>query len=250
MSAERNPAETATPSVGGDETAELPPAVKLQILTAEHSSLAMTRSLAWNEAFSRTGMYLSILSGAMVALALVAQGSGPGRVAQQFALVILPIVLFVGIATFIRLGATNTNEAMCVIGLNRIRAAYLEIAPDLAKYFVMSAHDDPRGVGITMGVAAGPPSFGHFIAATPVVVATLNAIVVGVIFVLIGLQLGAEIGPSLIAGLVGFVLAAATEGRYASISIARGRAGVRPLFPHPTEVPPPAAAPARTSDPS
>ena len=96
-------------------------------------------------------MYLSILSGAMVALALVAQGSGPGRVAQQFALVILPIVLFVGIATFIRLGAANTNEAMCVVGMNRIRAGYLEIAPEMAKYFVMSAHDDTRGVGMTMG---------------------------------------------------------------------------------------------------
>jgi hypothetical protein len=235
MSAERIPAETATPPDAGPPADEVPLSAKLQILTAEQSSLAATRSLAWNEAFSRAGMYLSTLSGAMVALALVAQGSGPGRVAQQFGLVILPIVLFVGIATFIRLGAANTNEAMCVIGMNRIRAGYLEVAPEMAKYFVMSAHDDTRGVGVTMGVDSGRPSFAHFIAATPIVVATLNSVVVGVIFVLVGLQLGAEIGPSVVAGLVGFALAAALQGRYASVSIARGRAGVRPVFPHPAE---------------
>ena len=247
MSAERRPAETATPRDAAPEPDDLPPAVRLQILTAEQSSLAATRALAWNELFSRAGMYLSTLSGAMVALALVAQGSA--STAQQFALVILPIVLFVGVATFIRLGAANTNEANCVVGMNRIRAGYLEIAPDMAKYFVMSAHDDARGVGITMGVAPGSRSFAHFIAATPIVVATLNSVVVGVIFALVGLQLGAAIGPSLIAGLGGFVLAAALEGRYASQSIASGRAGVRPVFPHPTEVTPPKAPPADPTSP-
>jgi hypothetical protein len=246
MSAERIPAETATPPDAGPPADEVPTSVKLQILTAEQSSLAATRALAWNEAFSRAGMYLSTLSGAMVALALVAQGSGPGRVAQQFGLVILPIVLFVGIATFIRLGAANFNEAMCVIGMNRIRAGYLEIAPGMTKYFVMGVHDDARGVATTMGVAAAVrPSFAHFIAATPIVVATLNSVVVGVIFVLGALQLGAEIGPSVVAGLVGFALAAALQGRYASRSIARGRAGVRPIFPSPAEglplTPPPSA---------
>jgi hypothetical protein len=248
MSAAPIPAETATRPEPEQPTDELPPSVRLQILSAEQSSLAATRALAWNESFSRAGMYLSTLSGAMVALALVAQGSA--STAQQFALVILPVVLFVGVATFIRLGAANTNEANCVIGMNRIRAGYLEIAPDMARYFVMSAHDDTRGVGITMGVGAGSRSFAHFIAATPIVVATLNSVVVGVIFTLVGLQLGAAIGPSLVAGLVGFVLAAALQGRYASASISRGRASVRPVFPHPSEARPPASPPVDPTGPS
>ena len=66
--------------------------------------------------------------------------------------VILPVVLFIGVATYIRLGTSNYHEGLCVIGMNRIRAAYLELAPDLERYFVMSAHDDLRGIGITMGV--------------------------------------------------------------------------------------------------
>jgi uncharacterized membrane protein YphA (DoxX/SURF4 family) len=44
----------------------------MQILTTEHWSLLSSRSLAWNEAFARVGMYLTALTGAMVALGLVA----------------------------------------------------------------------------------------------------------------------------------------------------------------------------------
>jgi hypothetical protein len=47
--------------------------MRLQILSTEHWSLLASRSLAWNESFSRGGMFLATLSGAIVALALVAQ---------------------------------------------------------------------------------------------------------------------------------------------------------------------------------
>src|SRR6266851_8492709 len=114
---------------------EASPSLRLQILSTEHWSLLASRSLAWNESFSRAGMFLSTLSGAIVALALVAQASAFGDAFTLFALVLLPIVLFIGLATFIRLGAANYHELMCVTGMNRIRAAYLELAPDLERYF-------------------------------------------------------------------------------------------------------------------
>ena len=57
----------------------LPPALRLQILTTEHWSLLSTRGLSWNEAFSRATMFLSVLSGAVVALALVAQATAFGE---------------------------------------------------------------------------------------------------------------------------------------------------------------------------
>ena len=142
------PADTAA-----TETAS--PSMRLQMLATEHWSLLASRSLAWNEAFSRAGMFLSTLSGAIVALGLVGGASGFGEAFTLFALVILPVVLFIGVATWIRLGTSNYHEALCVIGMNRIRAAYLELAPDLERYFVMSAHDDLRGIGVTMGVQPG-----------------------------------------------------------------------------------------------
>src|SRR2546428_10092444 len=148
------------------------PEMRLQILSTEHWSLLASRSLAWNESFSRAGMFLTTLSGAVVALGLVGGASGFGEAFTLFALVILPVVLFIGVATWIRLGSSNYHEAMCVIRMNSIRAAYLELAPDLERYFVMSAHDDRPGMGITMGV---PPGGGvmwiaHLLAGTPTVV--------------------------------------------------------------------------------
>ena len=165
------PRSTPSPDVAA---APHPTTLRMQILTTEHWSLLASRGLAWNESFSRAGMYLSTLSGAMVALGLVAGISALGHLFTLFALVILPVVLFVGIATFVRMGAINYHDAMTVIGMNRIRGAYLELVPELEPYFVMGTHDDPPGVAITMAVPPNSPRGLHVLAATPFVVNVLN----------------------------------------------------------------------------
>jgi len=216
-------------------TGEASPAMRLQILSTEHWSLLASRSLAWNESFSRAGMFLSTLSGAIVALALVAEASAFGEGFTLFALVILPMVLFIGVATYMRLGTANYHEAMCVIGMNRIRAAYLELAPDLEQYFVMSAYDDTRGIGITMGVQPGGAIswIGQIIAGTPTVVMILNSALLGAIAAIAALRLGATASGILIAGGVAFLLGVAAQGGYARQTIAKAQAGYRPLFPTP-----------------
>jgi len=217
-------------------TAEASPSMRLQILSTEHWSLLASRSLAWNESFSRAGMFLTTLTGAIVALALVAQASAFGEGFTLFALVILPVVLFIGVATSIRLGASNYHELLCVIGMNRIRAAYLELAPDLERYFVMSAHDDLPGIGITMGV---PPSGGRLfwiaqmIAGTPTVVTILNSVLAGVIAAVAALRVGTGTAGTLGAGVLGFVVALLLQEWYSQRAIAKARGGLHPLFPTP-----------------
>jgi hypothetical protein len=49
------------------------------IVATEHWSLIGSRSLLWNEAMSRTAIFLSVLSAAIVALALLANATGLGR---------------------------------------------------------------------------------------------------------------------------------------------------------------------------
>ena len=44
---------------------------------------------------------------------------------------LLPVVLFLGLTTYIRLVAVNHDETRWVLEMNRIRAAYLELAPEL-----------------------------------------------------------------------------------------------------------------------
>jgi hypothetical protein len=210
------------------------PAMRLQILSTEHWSLLASRSLAWNESFSRAGMFLSTLSGAIVALGLVGGASGFGEAFTLFALVILPVVLFIGVATWIRLGASNYHEALCVIGMNRIRAAYLELAPDLERYFVMSAHDDFRGMGVTMGV---PPGGGRLfwlaqmIAGTPTVVSIMNSVLAGAITAIAALRIGSPPVIALLLGGADFVIAIALQSWYVQRGIAKLQAAHHPMFP-------------------
>ncbi len=227
--------EHAAPPLGstGDDPwpaeAEIPVQLKLQILTTEHWSLLATRALAWNEAFSRAGMFLTTLSGAMVALALVAQASGFSGDFALFALVVLPIALFVGVTTILRLGAANYHDAICVMGMNRLRGAYLELAPGLEKYFVMSAHDDTLGISLTTGVRPG--TLVHLLSGTPTLVMVLNATLAAVIVALLTLRVGGGTSLALGIGGVVFVATVIAHGLYARRDIARGARENRPLFP-------------------
>jgi hypothetical protein len=207
----------------------------MQILTTEHWSLLASRGLAWNESFSRASMYLSTLSGAMVALGLVAGITSAGPIFDAFALVILPVVLFIGVATFIRMGAANYHDALAVMGMNRIRGAYLELAPDLAPYFVMGAHDDPPGIEITMAVPRGSSSMLRVISATPFVIGVLNGIVGGGIAAVAAAGLlDVGLAPTLLVGAITFGVTMAIQLRVVRGNMRRGRSAFRPLFPTPS----------------
>jgi hypothetical protein len=73
------------------------------ILATEHWSLLGTRSLIWNEAMSRTTLFLTVLSASIVALALLADATGFGRRTTAVALVLLPVVFLLVLATYGRL---------------------------------------------------------------------------------------------------------------------------------------------------
>src|SRR5438874_870936 len=131
----KNPSPSAPPLPLSDGTRESD-AVRAQILATEHWSLLATRTMIWNETFSRASMFLTLLSAAVVALALVAQATAFGEGFRLFALVVLPIVFLLGIGTFSHLAAINDEDFWLVVGMNRLRHAYLEMAPDLEPYFV------------------------------------------------------------------------------------------------------------------
>ena len=241
MSTERLPDGTGigieaakSPTQGGPPVDDDSRALRLQVLASEHWSLLASRSLAWGETFARTGMFLTTLSAAVVAIALVAQASGFGPEARLFAIAILPLVLFVGLTTHFRLGASNYHDRLCVVGMNRIRAAYVELVPDVERFLVMSTHDDPRGIGITMGIDPGRPSVLHLLAGTPTVVMVLNSVLVGVISALLASQVGGGSDASLVAGVVGFGLALAAHAEYARRLIKRTTSAIPPSFPSPS----------------
>lgn len=222
-----------TPSTASrDSSAEITPSMKLQILSTEHWSLLASRSLAWNESFSRAGMFLAALSGAIVALALVAQASDFGEPFRIFALIILSVVLVVGIGTNLRMGMSNYHDAQCVKGMNRIRAGYLELAPELDRYFVMGTTDDQRGIELTMAIPPHSSLAVLMLSSTPLLVSTLNSILSGTILALLAIQLGADLVPAVLVGVAGFMLALGSLLLYASREIGKAREErAAPMFP-------------------
>jgi hypothetical protein len=215
-----------------------PVQIRLQILTTEHWSLLASRSLAWNEAFARAGMYLSTLSASIVALGLIGGIDHFGDGFFSFAFVVLPVVFFIGIGTWLRMGTSNYHDAQTIYGMNRIRGAYVQIAPDVEPYFVMGTHDDPAGIGITMAVPPGLPVFVHLISSTPFLVVTLNAVVAGALAAMIIVRL---LGGGNVTALLGAIAAAllvlAFEILFARRTIGRLQGSVRPMFPTPLDQP-------------
>jgi hypothetical protein len=209
----------------------LPPAMRLQILTTEHWSLLSTRALSWNEAFSRATMFLSLLSGAIVALALVAQVTAFGEGFATFALLILPVVLFVGVATFLRLVAINREDVAWVVGMNLLRHAYLAAAPELRPYFVTGSSDDEEAIMATFGASSGSGSFAHELVTTPGMLAIVDGVIAGVLAGILSLRAGwgnpIGIGSALTVGLATVALLAVYQYR----GVIRPRGRRRPRFP-------------------
>lgn len=179
----------------------------IQILATEHWSLLATRSLSWNESFARAGMFLTLLSGAIVALALVAQATQFGEGFVTFALLLLPLVLVVGWTTFVRLTEVNNEDAYWVTGMNRLRMAYLEIDPELEPYFVTGTTDDTEGLMRTYATHPGGSGL-HALITTPATIAFVNSALFAVLAAIVAMQwMGMSVVPGgPIVGGVAFVV--------------------------------------------
>lgn len=192
------------------------PARRAQFLATEHWSLLATRSLSWNEAFARSSMFLTTLSTATVALALVGSATGFGSEFATFALIVLSITLFIGVATFVRLTEVNNEDLYWVAGMNRLRGLYARLEPGIEDDFV---------AGITLDTAGFAQSYGamdvtgwaplHFFVTTPGVVAIVSSAITGVVAGLVAMQASPTMGSAVGVGAVAAIVAGALFVAYA-----------------------------------
>lgn len=208
MAMEHQPSGPPQATSSGDVDAAAR-ALRAQILATEHWSLLATRSLSWNEAFARAGMFLTLLSGAIVALALVAQATSFGEAFSLFAMLILPVVLFVGLATFVRLLEINNEDYVWVKGMNRLRGAYLEMDPQLARYFITGSTEDAVGIFRTFGSdIVGPRSLDtgrfHGLVTTPITIAFVDSMLAAVLTSIVVVQLRMDMLPAAGIGVLAF----------------------------------------------
>jgi hypothetical protein len=148
-------------------------------LATEHWSLLGTRSMAWNEAFNRVSMFLTTLSASAVALALAADASGFGRSFRLFAMVLFPIVLFLGVAAYLRVCQINLDDIYLVMAMNRLRQAYVDEIPELKRYLTAGWSDDEPGVWQSFMLDQPRPRrpLLHSFITTPTIIATIDAAV-------------------------------------------------------------------------
>ncbi len=113
----------------------------LQALGAEFSMLQGARGATISESSSRSSLYMTTLSGAVVALALVAQASRFGVSFFTFALAIMPVVFFLGVTTYYRLLQTGVEDVIYARAVSKIRDFFSAIEPSQAAFFQASAVD-------------------------------------------------------------------------------------------------------------
>jgi hypothetical protein len=219
---------------GGGAGSEPPPHV-LQILMTEHWSLLASRSLVFTEAMSRASIFVAALTGSVVALALVSQATDFGDGFIAFALVLFPVDFFLGAVTIVRISQLNREDAIWVQGMNRIRHAYLEMAPELEPYFVTSHYDDRQGVLLSsLAMSRIRIPFQGFIA-VPGVIAVLNAVVAGAAAGIAAIGLGASTGVTIAVAVAVFALTLVLFILFARHWVAIHRHTMVVRFPTPPE---------------
>ncbi len=189
---------------------------RTQLLTTEHWSLLATRSMSWNEAFSRTSTFLSTLSAGTVSLALAGPAMTFGSAFTLFALVILSVILFLGVSTYVRLVQINNEDLYWVYGMNRLRGAYARMVPGIEHEFITGHTVDASGIARTFGAinVTTEVSMLHAFITSPAIVGVIASVVFGVIVGLVTSRVGATELVAVGAGAAGAAIGIALMLRY------------------------------------
>ena len=188
-----------------------PSPLMLQALTTEHFTLQGARSVIISEVNSRATIYLSAVSSTVVALAFVTTLSQSQELVRAFALVLLPVLCFMGIVTKSRLEQLSFADFQYQRAINRIRHAYVDVAPEAARYLTLSIHDDVRGVAQTAMYQEGR-RMGVLTAAQ--MISVINSVIIGLIIAIAFRWLSGTGGlRSLLIGVVAGVIVSVIDFR-------------------------------------
>ena len=230
-------AQAAHPPRSAAPVASLEDPRVLEILSSEFSSLLSTRTLAYNEAFTRGEMFLSFVSMSFVALALLAQALPLDGGFLLVTAVVLAFDLVVGLTTYGRIIRTSYEDYRAVQGMSRIRHGYAEIAPVVLPYLTTGIHDDLAGV---MASYWSPPTrgvgaIGYQLTTSGTMIGLIVSLIGGVLALVFTLLVGGSLPVAFVVGAVAalglFVaLAVATIRFYLNVQSA-----IPVMFPTPKD---------------
>lgn len=205
----------------------------IQIMSTEHWSLLASRSLAYNEAFIRGGMFLTFLSMSFVALALLAQGMSFDREFLTVAAILLAFDMVIGLATYGRIMGANVDDLRTVYGMARIRHGYTEAAPVLVPYFTTATHDDLPSILSAYGSPSegGIGTIWYGLTTSGGMIGLITSMVGGVLAAVLGLLVGISGGQALWVGLGGGALVFVGLIVVTTGSVTRDQETLPALFP-------------------
>ena len=209
-----------------------------EALRQEYGLLATMLASVWSASLVRVSLFLGVVSAIGVALGFAAQSrDAPGGSFTVFALVALPLALFLGLGTFIRTIELQREAFVYITGMNRIRHAMVEMVPASRPYLVLSIYDDAAGVYRSQGtgIRLHPPR--HRLVFALVQTQGIVAVICGGIAGIFGGLAPPPRWParSWAVGAVAVVVGVAVLLRYWSRSFAQLEAAVRPMFPTPPD---------------
>jgi len=205
----------------------------VSIMTTEHYNLQTGRSMTISEANGRSSLFVGAVSSGLVALALVGQLSHLGTAFFIFSLVVLPTLFFMGLMTFQRVLQAGMADIMYARGINRIRHLYLEYAPHMKPYFILSAYDDGAE---TLRHESMIPSWLQTFLTMAGMVAMINSVLVGSFVGVLLVPFSSPLWVSTSAGVMAFIASVAIHQVYQQGQWTRMDRNLPVLFPSkPTE---------------
>jgi hypothetical protein len=214
------------------ERREPDPQQLLTALTTEHFTLQGARTQTIAESSARASVYVFSVSSALVALGFIAQISAIGDIFNTFALTVLPTLYFLGVVTYIRLVESGAEDYRYGMAINRIRHYYKELAGDRADLFMLSGHDDAKGVFANMGIPFDEGRTPIFAFSTAI--AVLNGVVGGgAVAIALGALADASLGLAASAGAVAAIASVVGWITYADRLLDARATADKPIFPSP-----------------
>jgi hypothetical protein len=169
--------------------------------TTEHFNLQTARAITVSEANGRASIYLAAVSSSLIALGFIGQMEQLGPAFRAFALILLPVLTFVGVVTFQRLVQSSIEDMAYACRIARLRALYFAVAPELESYLV----------SVCGGERLPRPSGWQLTLTTAGMVAVVNSVLAGacagvVIQTLSAASLGLTLAPGAVVGTASLLL--------------------------------------------
>jgi hypothetical protein len=201
------------------------------ILTTEHFTSQTVRSTCLQDMQGRASLFLTAVSGSLVALSFIGSATKFGTAFLMFTIALLATLWFLGFLTFLRIAQIGVEDTIVAFEIARIRHRYIELVPEMANRITRTVHDDIAGLQAEMG---GASSWWQVLMPTQSLITFIVSIIAAVELALI-LTAVFHLSPigAVIGGLVGGLLNLLLLTRISKAIWNRVQRRFSPQFPSP-----------------